>query len=122
MQETLKKLWEFNQEEENWEVKSYAPGTAKKKACDQWGGGRARRLLGLAYTIAFTCLLRVDEVLKIQSHEIVMLDENKLELTLPFRKTSQFGSVSNFTVFPAVLLVLIVSLCRYQAICDTQVA
>jgi hypothetical protein len=42
--------------------------------------------------LAFTCLLRFDEVLKIQSHDIHIIQEgNMLEVTLPFRKTNQFG-------------------------------
>jgi hypothetical protein len=110
----LEKLYVFNQEAENWALKDYTPGT--KKAGDQWGGGHARRLLQLAYTIAFTCLLRLDEVLKIQSPDIILLDEDTgmLQLTLQFRKTSQFGGVSNHAV---ALLVLITSPCRHQAIC-----
>ena len=92
------KMYIFNHKPENWDVKEYTQGT-KKKANDQWGGGRARRLLELAYTIAFTCLLRVDEVLKIQCQDIIPLDDKRLELTLPFRKTDQFGGVSNFTTW-----------------------
>jgi hypothetical protein len=93
-QRILEDLYYFNHESENWALKDYAAGT-KQKAGDQWGGGRARRLLGLAYTIAFTCLLRVDEVLKIQSQDLILLPDNKLQLTLPFRKTNQFGGVFN---------------------------
>jgi hypothetical protein len=93
-QETLERLYHFNHRPENWSLKDYTPGT-KKKADDHWGGGRARRLLELAFTIAFSCLLRVDEVLKIQSHDIISLGERKLQLTLPFRKTSQFGGASD---------------------------
>jgi hypothetical protein len=88
-------LYTFNHLPENWDLKEYTPGT-KDKAHDQWGGPRARRLLGLAYSLAFLCLLRVDEVLKIKSQDIVLLDDNKLQLTLPFRKTSQFGGESDF--------------------------
>ncbi|KAH9032486.1 hypothetical protein EDB85DRAFT_1865142 [Lactarius pseudohatsudake] len=92
--DTLKKLYDFNRRPENWDLKDYTPGT-KKKDGDQWGGPRARRLLQLAFTLAFSCLLRVDEVLKIQSHDFVLLDAHTLVLTLPFRKTSQFGGESN---------------------------
>ncbi|KAH9012933.1 hypothetical protein EDB85DRAFT_2221837 [Lactarius pseudohatsudake] len=91
-QDTLKKLYDFNRRPENWDLKDYTPGT-KKKDGDQWGGPRARRLLQLAFTLAFSCLLRVDEVLKIQSHDFVLLDPHTLVLTLPFRKTSQFGGL-----------------------------
>jgi hypothetical protein len=117
IQETLEKLHDFNKKAENWVVQDYTAGTKKK--LDQWGGGRARRLLQLAYTIAFSCLLRVDEVLKIQSRDFVLLGGDKLQLTLQFRKTSQFGGVSNFAV---ALLVLIISPCRHKAIYDAQAA
>ena len=97
-QETLNRLYHFNHRQENWDIKDYTPGT-KKKASDQsqpeWGGGRARWLLQLAFAIAYTCLLRVDEVLKIQSHDLILLSERKLQLTLPFRKTDQYGGMSN---------------------------
>jgi hypothetical protein len=118
IQETLEKLYVFNRKAENWALKDYTPGI-KKKAGDQWGGGCARRLLQLAYTFAFTCLLRVDEVLKIQSDDIILLGDGRLQLTLRFRKTSQFGGESNHAV---ALLVLIISPCRYQAICVAQAA
>ena len=101
-QDTLKSLYDFNLRSQNWDLKDYAPGT-KEKAHTQWGGGRARRLLHLAYTVAFTCLLRVDEVLKIQSHDFILLGDNKLQLTLPFRKTSQYAGVSDLLM--AVVLV-----------------
>ena len=96
-QETLEQLHDFNLQPENWDIKSYAPGT-KKTADDPWAGGRARRLFQLAYTIAFTCLLRVDEVLKIQCQDIKLVNnkgEVALQVTLPFRKTEQFGGKSN---------------------------
>ncbi|KAJ4471745.1 hypothetical protein C8J55DRAFT_434789, partial [Lentinula edodes] len=63
-----------------------------------WGGCRARALLHLGYTLSFCDLLRIDELLKIQVHDIEM-DENAetgmttITLTLPFRKTSQFGGM-----------------------------
>ncbi|KAK7013482.1 hypothetical protein R3P38DRAFT_3322511 [Favolaschia claudopus] len=60
-----------------------------RQGVHEWGGARARRLLALAYILAFLCLLRFDEVLKIQVHDIEWL-------TLPFRKTSQFGGVKPF--------------------------
>lgn len=59
-----------------------------------WCGPRGRRMLNLVYAFAFTCLLRIDEVLKIQFHDIEekMVDGKAvLQLTLPFRKTDQFG-------------------------------
>ncbi|KAH9032741.1 hypothetical protein EDB84DRAFT_1438558 [Lactarius hengduanensis] len=86
--DTLKKLYHFNFRPEFRGKRDYAPG--RKKADDQWGGSR--------YTIAFTCLLRVDEALKIQSQDITMLSKNKFQLTLPLRKTSQFGNIEPFVL------------------------
>jgi hypothetical protein len=53
-------------------------------------------LLELAYTLAFNCLLHVDELLKIESKDLILLSETQLQLTLPFQKTNQFGGVFNF--------------------------
>ncbi len=84
IQETLRRLYIFNHLPENWDLKEYSPGS-QNKAGDQWGGACAQRLLGLAYTLAFLCLLRVDEVLKIQSQDLIVLDDpTQLQLTLPF--------------------------------------
>ncbi|KIJ04676.1 hypothetical protein PAXINDRAFT_94457 [Paxillus involutus ATCC 200175] len=77
-QDILCKIYHHNHLEVNWAVQSYRPGIRRPlpdhaqehSAPDQWGGGRARRLLHAAYTIAFLCLLRFDEVLKIQMHDI----------------------------------------------------
>lgn len=54
-------------------------------------GPRGRRLLNLAYSIAFVCLLRIDEVLRIEHRHITLLPNGKLEINLDYRKTSQFG-------------------------------
>ncbi|KAK7025662.1 hypothetical protein R3P38DRAFT_2529704, partial [Favolaschia claudopus] len=73
--------------------------TCSRKAIKEpheWGGARARRLLTLAYVLAFLCLLRFDEVLKIQIHDIEWVSDTCIKLTLPFRKTSQFGGVKPF--------------------------
>lgn len=54
-----------------------------------------RRAAQAIYTIAFLCLLRIDEVLKIQIEHIEFIDRGtkdyRMVLTLPFRKTHQFG-------------------------------
>ncbi len=90
-------MYEFNIKPENWIIRDYTAGTCHKDdgtAVKQWGLGRAHRLVTLAYNLAFTCLLRFDEVLKIQSHDLILLSEPAhLMVTLPFRKTNQFGGV-----------------------------
>ncbi|KAH9021450.1 hypothetical protein EDB85DRAFT_2188783 [Lactarius pseudohatsudake] len=76
----------------------HSPAKKSKADCNQWVGQNARRLLQLAFTLAFSCLLRVDEVLKIQCHDFIQLGGDKLQLTLPFRKTSQFRHIKPFVL------------------------
>ncbi|EKM82403.1 hypothetical protein AGABI1DRAFT_35038 [Agaricus bisporus var. burnettii JB137-S8] len=86
-------------------------GRAKQNPKDvsggDWAGPVLRKLLTFAYTLAFSCLLRIDELLKIQVHDLQPEDINDpdcrtLILRLPFRKTSQFGNIEPFvlTEFP----------------------
>jgi len=92
-------MWDCNHQDQNWKIKKYAPGQRNQKP-ESWGGPRYRRALHLAYTISFNCLLRVDEALKIQSHEIELVPGNDLclKVTLPFRKTNQFGRMYVFLI------------------------
>jgi len=100
----LKRLYNFNHRSDVWAIQSYAPGSRAQKqnstGSHAWGGGRTRRLLQAAYTIAFLCLLRFDEVLKIQAHDIELdpLNPTQFKLTLPFRKTDQFGGKHLFLI------------------------
>jgi hypothetical protein len=88
----MKMLYHRNHQDDAWKIKDYAAGSRTQvPSSHEWGGGRTRRLLQAAYTIAFLCLLRFDEVLKIQAHDIEIVGKDCFKLTLPFRKTSQFG-------------------------------
>jgi len=49
-----------------------------------------RRALQAIYALSFICLLRIDEALKIRMEHLEIFP-NKIILTLPFRKTHQFG-------------------------------
>ncbi|KAJ3846627.1 hypothetical protein EV368DRAFT_52526 [Lentinula lateritia] len=72
--EYIGRMYDFNHRPENWNIRPYQPSKRNKDNENrQWGGPRFRRQLHLAYTIAHSCLLRVDEVLKIQAHEIRLL-------------------------------------------------
>ena len=92
--ELLKMLMDFNRLAENWTIQRYAPSQRTGIGGDarKWGG-RARRLLHAIYLIAFWCLLRFDEVLKIQFHDLEVISPSCIKLTLPFRKTHQFGGM-----------------------------
>jgi hypothetical protein len=97
-QDLLKKIYEFNHKREFRELKSVG-FYHKNKDPHAWGGGQTRRLLIVAYTLAFLCLLWVDEVLQIQMHHITYLSDTKIKLTLPFRKTHQFGHKLTWTSY-----------------------
>ncbi|THU80404.1 hypothetical protein K435DRAFT_809901 [Dendrothele bispora CBS 962.96] len=68
---TIKKLYDNSHTDENWPIKPYEPNSRNGKK--KWGGPKMRRLLHLAYTAAFLCLLRFDEVLEIQAEDITDL-------------------------------------------------
>ena len=119
----LRKLYHYNHRTENWDltkpkaVHSHPDAPSKSQlnlksmsdpstSCDNttqselesihiWGGPLTRRALQAIYTIAFICLLRSDEVLKIRRDHIEFVKEDDevqyMVLTLPFRKTHQDG-------------------------------
>jgi integrase len=90
-QDIIGRLYDFNHWPENWALKQYSP-VSKQDATKlhEWGGGLTRRALHAIYTISFLCLLRIDEVLKIRRSHIEF-EEDRIILTLPFRKTHQYG-------------------------------
>ena len=58
------------------------------------GGARQRAMMSLMYSIAFLCLFRIDEVLRIEVRHLrrhILPEGPKIELTLDFRKTHQTG-------------------------------
>ena len=50
-------------------------------------------MLQCIYSISFLCLLRFDEVLRIEMKDVEVMDKLKghIKLTLSFRKTHQYG-------------------------------
>ncbi|KAJ3858647.1 DNA breaking-rejoining enzyme [Lentinula novae-zelandiae] len=101
----LSNLFEFNNQPKFAKPRPYEP-TARNAPKDptDWGGRRACALLHLGYTLAFCDLLRIDELLQIQVHNIVIEKDPKtgvvtLTLTLPFRKTCQFGDIKPFILY-----------------------
>lgn len=83
-------LYDFNHRPENWDISEGITIRQSRSNIHLWGGPMHRRAAQAIYTIAFMCLLRVDEVLKIRM-EHIEFEPGKMILTLPFRKTHQFG-------------------------------
>lgn len=96
----LESLYDYNHLPENYDITLYDDcqrrGLLAKDDLHCWGSPRLRRALHAIYTLAFLCLLRVDEVLNIQLEHIEFIENGSrsiLVLTLPFRKTHQFGGM-----------------------------
>ncbi|KAG6825889.1 hypothetical protein H0H92_001970 [Tricholoma furcatifolium] len=67
----LKKLYRYNHTDGRNEIKEFqGPARRGTKDLHEWGGAWTRQLLQAVYTIAFTCLLQFDEVLKIEIKHI----------------------------------------------------
>ncbi|KAJ7618074.1 DNA breaking-rejoining enzyme [Roridomyces roridus] len=96
----IRDLYNYNHQPGVGDINSYTPGKRSAPKKDhEWAGGRARRLLQCTYVLAFLCLLRFDEVLKIQLEDIEFVSPICVKLTLPFRKTHQFGNVQPFYLY-----------------------
>lgn len=85
----LRDIHNFNIAYSQWDVKKYQDWAPASQ--DDWGGGRARRLVRAVALLEFWCLLRGDEGLKIQRHDIIPVSPTCLEINMPFRKTAQYG-------------------------------
>ncbi|KAJ3551648.1 hypothetical protein NP233_g13041 [Leucocoprinus birnbaumii] len=106
--ELLKQLWNHNvhspfysMSQVDFEAYVAKQSKSERLANGVWCGPRGLRLLNLVYTLAFTCLLRIDEVLKIQYQDLIPISEKDaskavLKLQLPFRKTDQHGDIKPF--------------------------
>ncbi|KAF9442777.1 hypothetical protein P691DRAFT_626746, partial [Macrolepiota fuliginosa MF-IS2] len=93
----MRQLYEYNTEPSQYSLIYASKHSQQDPAIDgNWAGPILQRLLYLAYTLAFTCLLRIDELLKITMDHVELDDEydpycKTLKLTLPFWKTNQYG-------------------------------
>ncbi|KAK0213868.1 hypothetical protein IW262DRAFT_1300670 [Armillaria fumosa] len=88
-----------------------SPGTLRSPEMPgNWCGGNMQKLLQVVYLITFTCLLWINEVLKIQVYDIDFgIDDidgiHFVSITLPFHKSSPFG-IKNMAMKPEVFLQL----------------
>jgi hypothetical protein len=102
----MEKLYDFNHLPEYWQIFEDQLNEVKR-SIHNWGGPLARRAALAIFTVMFLCLLRVDEVLKIKMEHIV-LEDRKVILTLPFRKTHQLGG--KFLLFMLIVFIWLPSL------------
>lgn len=89
-QDIILQLYNFNNSE--------GRSTIQYRHPNSWCGPRTRLMIHAACTVALACLLRFDEVLRIQISDIEFLldkhgERTQVKLMLRSRKTSQFGGV-----------------------------
>ena len=87
----LRNLYEYN---EAYIATHRVDSVSKRDAAD-WGNAHTCRMLHFCYLLMFWCLLRYDEALNLEFHQVEMgVDEfgiHYLEVRLPHRKTHQTG-------------------------------
>ncbi len=89
--EVLQYIYTFNQAEGRCDIQPFTPRT--KKDGDLWGSPRRRLLVHAVLTMAFICLLRIDEALSLRFEDIIFHSPEKIEVILSSRKTHQFGGL-----------------------------
>ena len=93
-EQDLKLMYESSQEAWHRPTQPGAFTDLGKEDRFNWGGYQKRAMMHLAYTLAFLCLLRFNEVLRIKAHHITVVSPFDMEgeeageimLLLPFRK------------------------------------
>ncbi|KIM35214.1 hypothetical protein M413DRAFT_79592 [Hebeloma cylindrosporum] len=102
--EIMKKLYDFNGKYIQATPVLEYHSNSKMKSVHDWGGPKTRLALHAIYTLAFICLLRSDEVLKIRYEDIKFVEEGTnilyMIVTLPFRKMHQGGQIQPFYLYP----------------------
>lgn len=93
-QDIIQKLYDFNCRYSSTHRVEAVP---KRGDPGDWGNANTRCMLHFLYLVSFWCLLRYDEALHIEFHQ-VRLEKGQdgimvLEVSLPFRKTHQLGSM-----------------------------
>jgi integrase len=91
----IRKIYTYNQAEGRCDVAQYSGSTSRLRAEYDWGSPRKRLLVHTVMTIAFVCLMRIDEVLNLKFEDIKLKqdygDGNCISITLETRKTHQYG-------------------------------
>jgi len=95
--DVIRRLYLFNNSEGRSDIVNFHPVNTGET---QWGNPRRRLLVHSVLTLAFVCLLRIDEVLNLRFQDVQYHDPDHIEITLESRKTHQFGgeSIHSLTV------------------------
>jgi integrase len=85
----IRQMYDYNMAEGRSTVQNL---TSRVKGKVIWGSPRHRLLVHAVTTLAFNCLLRLDEVLNLRFEDIELRDDSAV-VTLSSRKTHQFGGL-----------------------------
>jgi len=76
---------------------------SKRNDSLDWGNAHTRCMLHFCYLLMFWCLLRYDEALSLEFHQVQLRTDSigilYLEVQLPFRKTHQTGDIAPFFLY-----------------------
>ena len=106
----IKKLYESN---EAYAMTHSTESISKLGDDLDWGNTHTRCMLHFCYLLLFWCLLRYDEALGLEFHQVQLRKDDLgvayLEVQLPFRKTHQtgsmyFGNLTSWVPWQAYLL------------------
>jgi integrase len=92
--EVIEKMYAYNHAEGRSEVQPFMD----RKAKQSWGNPRRRLLVHAVLTVAFVCLLRIDEALNLRFEDIIFHSPEKIEIHLFKRKTHQCGGLSHISI------------------------
>lgn len=117
----MKSLYEFNT---RFPEREFSRQARQTKDPTQWAGKGIRCMLMLLYILAFMCLLRYDEALRIRWSDLILTGPlghsngrpyYRLEVNLPFRKTHQTGGTPTKQI-PLRSAILIIIASRYTTV------
>ena len=94
--DVIRRLHVFNNSEGRSDIVDFQPVNTTGET--QWGNPRRRLLVHSVLTLAFVCLLRIDEVLNLQFQDLQYHGPDHIEITLQTRKTHQFGGESIYSL------------------------
>jgi len=91
----IQKMFESN---EAYAMTHSTERISKRNDSLDWGNAHTRCMLHFCYLLMFWCLLRYDEALSLEFHQVQLRTDSigilYLEVQLPFRKTHQTGGTS----------------------------
>ncbi|KAI0691162.1 hypothetical protein C8T65DRAFT_745568 [Cerioporus squamosus] len=100
---TFKKMWIFNEAFPVEPSRQQISRKWKEEHPEYWGGKNTRVMLHCLEVMAFLCLLRHEEALRMQWHHISVEDlgndKFRIRIELPFRKTHQNGGCAPFVLY-----------------------